>query len=254
MAEDHCSFNDVFQLSDVPWIGVSLENRTNLWLNVQHLFAEFLPIPHKRSHAQWEDVFHSLPQWGEFEGHDVQTEKQVFTECAARHLLLEVTVGGRDKAEVYLNVVHATHATERAFLQDPQQFGLHHQIQITDLVQKHRPSLGLFEEAQLPLVGAGECATLVAEELALEQFPRDRRAVDTNKGACSSDSIVVQDARDEFFPCAGLALKQHCSFRIQCHVANLCDQLLHRRTIGNQIGQSILALHVLHFERDPSAQ
>src|SRR5437867_1338517 len=105
LAEDHGSFNDVFQLSDVPWIGVSLENRTNLWLNVQHLFAEFLPIPHKRSHAQWEDVFHSLPQWGEFEGHDVQTEKQVFTECAARHLLLEVTVGGRDKAEVYLNVV-----------------------------------------------------------------------------------------------------------------------------------------------------
>ena len=82
-----------------------------------------------------------------------------------------------------MDIIHAAQATERAFLQDPQQLGLHPQIEVTDLIQKHRPGLGLFEEAMLPLVSTGECATLVAKELALEQFPRDRRTVDTNKGA-----------------------------------------------------------------------
>src|SRR5207249_5182354 len=116
LAEDHRAFNDVFQLSDVPRVGIALENGSGFRVNVQHFFAELLPVPHERPHAQRDNVFRSLPQWGEIEGHDVQTEKQVFAECAARHFLLEISVGGRDETEIHLNIVHAAHATERTFL------------------------------------------------------------------------------------------------------------------------------------------
>ena len=74
---------------------------------------------------------------------------------------------------------------------------------LADLVEEHGPPGGRLEQAGLGLVGAGERALLVAEQLALEQALGERRAVDGDEaarsraatgGGCSSRHHLLADA------------------------------------------------------------
>ena len=66
-----------------------------------------------------------------------------------------------------------------ALLQHAQQLHLERRRQLADLVEEQRAAVGRPEEAGLALVvGAGEGALLVAEQLALEQRLGQRAAVD----------------------------------------------------------------------------
>ena len=57
-------------------------------------------------------------------------------------------------------------------LQDAQDLGLRVGAHVADFVEKQRAAIGLLEPADPLLVGAGERALLVAEELGLEEgFP-----------------------------------------------------------------------------------
>ena len=55
-------------------------------------------------------------------------------------------------------------------------------MHLADLVQEDRSVVRVLELAELALLGAGEGALLEAEELALEQLRRQRRAVDLHEG------------------------------------------------------------------------
>ena len=56
---------------------------------------------------------------------------------------------------------------------------------VADLVEEERAAVRGLELADAPLVGAGERAALVAEELALEELVRDRRAVERDERAAA---------------------------------------------------------------------
>ena len=93
-------------------------------------------------------------------------------------------------------------------LQDAQQLDLRARRHLADLVEKQRAALGLLEQAALARFGAGECAALVAEQLAFQQIVRQRAAVDRNERKIAARAQVVERARGQLLAGPGLALHQ----------------------------------------------
>ncbi len=92
-----------------------------------------------------------------------------------------------------------------ALLQDPQQARLRLQRHVADLVQEQRAALRLLEAAGGAHGGAGEGPLLVAEQLGLDQFARDRRHVDRDERSLAPLAVIVQRTRDQFLAGPGLA-------------------------------------------------
>src|SRR5690606_33905554 len=76
---------------------------------------------------------------------------------------------------------------------------------LADLVEEDRPAFGALEEAHLALQGSRECASLVAEELALEELLGERRAVDTEEGLVRPRRELVDALGEDLLARARLA-------------------------------------------------
>src|SRR5690606_30866413 len=87
----------------------------------------------------------------------------------------------------------------------PQQLGLRRQRQLADLVEEERAVAGVFERAPPQAIGAGERATLVAEELALDELLRQRGTIDRDERRLRAWAQAVQLARHELFARSALA-------------------------------------------------
>src|SRR5213080_4804763 len=69
--------------------------------------------------------------------------------------------------------------------------------------------MGHLEAPDLLRDGPGERAPLVTEELTLEEPRRNGRAIDLDEGSLAAAASVVNGARDQFLPRAGLAEDEH---------------------------------------------
>ena len=105
------------------------------------------------------------------------------------------------------------HPFERAGLQHPQQLRLQLAGKVSDLVEEERAAGGDLEAADHSRHGAGEGAFLVAEQLALDQCGRQRRAVDRDERPRAAPAAVVERARDQLLAGSGLAQDQHRRIR-----------------------------------------
>ena len=94
----------------------------------------------------------------------------------------------------------AAEPLELVLLQHAQDLGLRVRAHVADLVEEQRAAVGLLEAADALLVGAGERALLVAEELGLEQVLLQRRAVHLDEVARGAVRVVV-DRRRRSAPC-----------------------------------------------------
>ena len=83
-----------------------------------------------------------------------------------------------------------------------------------DLVEEERAALGPLELAGLARDRAREGAAFVAEQLALEQLARQRRAVHLDEGTLPAARRRVERARDDLLAGAALALDQHGHVRL----------------------------------------
>src|SRR6266571_1519725 len=82
-------------------------------------------------------------------------------------------------------------------------------MKVADLVEEDGAAMGRLELADLELVGAGEGASLVTEQLALQQVPRHGGAVDLDEGPSPPGGEMVDRVGDELFAGAGLARDDH---------------------------------------------
>src|SRR5207245_1178503 len=80
----------------------------------------------------------------------------------------------REDADVDALLRRPTDGAHFALLEHAEQLHLHGQRELADLVEEHRPALGLAEDAEVLRGRAGERRLLVAEELTLEERLRDR--------------------------------------------------------------------------------
>ena len=82
-----------------------------------------------------------------------------------------------------------------ALLERAQELGLQRERHLADLVEEERAAVGLLEEARRALLGVGERAAHVAEQLALEQRLGHRRAVDARRTGRSRRRLRAWSAR-----------------------------------------------------------
>ena len=151
----------------------------------------------------------ALAQRRQHDRQHVQAIEQVFAEAPLTHFLLQVPVRGGDHAHVHVEVHRPADALERLLLEKPQQLRLERRHHLADLVEKHRPAIGRFEQAALLPIRARERAALVAEQLAFEQGLGQRRAGDVHERTDGARAGVVEDLRREILPGAALARQQH---------------------------------------------
>ena len=128
------------------------------------------------------DVLAALAQRRHTQSNDVQAVEQVVAESAAPHLGGRGRDWWRQSAAHRLDAPVAAHALELALLQHAQQLGL----RAPAPSRRFRPGRPCRRRPAraCPFFArrAGECALLVAEELAFEQRLGQRRAVDGDEG------------------------------------------------------------------------
>ena len=116
---------------------------------------------------------------------------------------------------------------ELALLQHAQQLHLRRQVDVADLVEKQRAALGELEPAFLALLGAGEGALLVAEELRFDQAVGQRRAAHLDERLVRARRVVVDGVRDQLLAGARLAANEHRGVG-RGHLRHLLVHLAHR--------------------------
>ena len=143
---------------------------------------------------------------------------------------------GTDDADVDLERVVVAHAADLAALEHAQQLGLHGSGQFADFVQEQRAAVGDLEQADPVIVGAGEGAFAVAEQLALDQVFGQRAAIDGDERHVASRALVVHGAGHQFLAGAGFAADQHGGVRGGDFRDQLADAL-HRQAVADQAGR-----------------
>src|ERR1017187_10538797 len=182
---------------------------------------------------------------------DIEAIEEVAAQLAALHRLLRVLVGGRDDAHVNRGFGLAAQAAELAVFEDAEQLGLGGGRHLADLVEQQRALLGEFEAAGAALDGPGECAFLVAEDLALDQRLRDGGAVDRDEWLQAAGAEVVQAAGCEFLAGAALAGDQDRDVG-GCDALDHLEDRLHRRRRADQRAENagVAGLAAGNFEFD----
>jgi hypothetical protein len=115
------------------------------------------------------DVVLALAQRRHLDRNDVQAVVEVLAELARLHHRRQIAVGRRDQPHVDAQRARAAEPLELVLLEHAQDLGLRARAHVADFVEEQRAAVGLLEAADALLVGAGERALLVAEQLRLEQ-------------------------------------------------------------------------------------
>ena len=115
------------------------------------------------------DVFRPVAQRTDHHADDVQAEVQILPEAAALRHLPQVPIRARDESRVDFDGDRLADGHDLLLLDHAQQFGLQIERDFADLVEEQRAGVGGADQAQHALLGAGERAADVSEELALEE-------------------------------------------------------------------------------------
>src|SRR5262249_16189989 len=191
---------------------------------------------------QRQDVLGPLAQRRNRDRDDVEPIEEVLAELALFHHRLERAVRGGDDPDVDLDVPRAADTLEHAFLQAAEQLRLTVRRHLADLIEEQRAAIGELHQPLLPPARVGEGAFLVAEQLALEERLRDRRAVDFHERAVAARALVVQTFRDELLAGSALAMNED---RVRLAARELADDLA-QAPRGIRFADELIAL-VLAF-------
>jgi hypothetical protein len=131
---------------------------------------------------------------------------------AGLHLVVERPRGGGDEPGVDGDLLGAADPHELVVLEKAQQFRLHSEGKLADLVEKERAVVGRLELAPGLLGRPREGALLVAEELALEERFGHGGAVDRHEGPPAPGRQVVYPSGEHLFAGAALADEREGDF------------------------------------------
>ena len=162
--------------------------------------------------------------------------------------------------------LRAAEPLEDALLQDAEQLHLDVARQVADLVEKQRRMVGRFEPADLPRHGIGERAALVAEQRALDERRRHRRAVHAHHLALAPRAHLVNRFGQDFLADPGFAEQEHGG-RSGRDLLDLREDVGHRCAVGDdparrplrvedraaQVVFSRAIAQLLQFARAPAA-
>ena len=118
------------------------------------------------------DVASAIAQRWKRNRKHVQPVEEVAAEPTLPDFVGEVTIRGSNDADVDIDRTRAAQTFDLPLLHDPQEPRLQLEWQFAHFVQKHRPSVGELEPADLGRIRSGERTPLSPEQLALDQRRR----------------------------------------------------------------------------------
>ena len=141
--------------------------------------------------GQGRDVLDPFAQRRQAQPDHIQAMEQVLAEQALLHALLQRLVGSSNDAHVDAHRLRTADAVEAAFGQHAQQARLQFDRHVADFVQEQGAAVRFLEAATAQVVGAGERAALMAEQLGLQQVARDGCRVQRHKGAAGAHAMAM---------------------------------------------------------------
>ena len=189
------------------------------------------------------DVLRPVAQRRDAQRENGEAVIEVLSEGPFAHPLLEVAVRGGDDPHVHALGQRRSHAEHLARDEDAEQLGLKRKGHLPRLIEKQRAAVGSFEDPGARPVGAGECAALVPEELALEQGLGEAGAVDRQEDPLGSAARLVEGTGDELLPAARLAQNQDRRVGRREALHQLA-QLPYRRTLPDQLARANEEAHL----------
>src|SRR5262249_34371816 len=132
----------------------------------------------------------------------------------------------------------APEALEFALLQDTQQFDLQGQVQVTNLIEKQRATIGQLEAPLLQGLGPGKGALLMAEQLRLNERFGEGRTADLDERSFGPRRVVVYRMGNQLLAGPRFTTNEHGGIG-RSHLGNLLVDLPHAATIANDIGKVI---------------
>ncbi len=199
---------------------------------------------------QEHDIIGALPKRWYVDLDDVQTEVEVLAEHTGFDALPQVPVGRGDQPHVRA----ARHAVDSdrldlSSLGKSQEYCLHSQTHLAELVEKQRAAIGLSHQPRLVSIGAREASSRMPEQFGLEKRFRNSAAVDRHKCARRTSALLVNKPRDDLF--ARACLTEHEHLRIGARSGfDLATQRHNGRAFPQQQGQ----IFPWHWERRHLAQ
>src|SRR5690606_35146822 len=146
-----------------------------------------------------------VPQRRQGDRDDREAVIDIFPQPPLLQRLLHVLVRGRDDPDVDRDLLLAAEPPERPLLERPQQLDLDVRLHLRDLIQEERAAVRELEAARLFVDRAGERALFVAEELVLEDLPREGAAVHRDEGPLLAGRLLVYGPGDQLLAGAALA-------------------------------------------------
>src|ERR1700722_14861062 len=211
--KDHSAFNKVLQFADVTRPAISYERihslrRDRVDSPVHAPRVEFCEMP-----DQLRNVFRALPQRGNNDRKYLQPIVEVFAKRGLLYHCGQITMSGRDEADVHLVSTVAAQPLKFLFLQYTQQFCLEFKWNVADFIKKKGAFVSEFESSRLLRDRSGERPLFVSEKFTFEKPKRDCGAVQFDEGSLPAAAQIVNGSRNQFFSGARLALNNHAGIR-----------------------------------------
>src|SRR5437667_3741765 len=142
------------------------------------------------------------------DGEDVEPIVKVAAELSFSDHRFQVPIGCGDQAYVDFFRSCAAQALKFTFLQSTQKLGLQLKRDVADFIEKQRSLVRQFETPDPLRNGAGECAPLMAKELAFEQAGGDGGTIKFDKRSFSTPAAIMNGPCYQFFTSSRFSEKQ----------------------------------------------
>ena len=174
--------DDVLQFADIARPGIAFQRVQGRGGQARRFAVHPLAVQAQEMLGEREDVVGAVPQRRQPHLGNIQPIQQIPAKPSGRHCLIQVDVGSRNQANIDGNGPACADPDYFPLLQNPQQFDLHGERQIADLVQEQRAAVCCLKPAFSAPGGAGERPGFMAKEFAFGQLFADCTAIDGKKG------------------------------------------------------------------------
>src|SRR5690606_4215607 len=198
----------VVELADVAGPAVGSEALAHVLSEVERFALELRGESPVEELDERRDVLDSLPERRKRDRRGLEAVVEILAKGAFDDEIAQDSIGRGDQSKVDWRRRSAAEPSHFALLKHSQEFPLLGEIELADLVEKERPSVGSFDEASFRAFGARERSSFEAEDLGFEERLGNRRAVLGDERAVATRAEAMDGIRDELLSGAALAFDE----------------------------------------------
>ncbi len=219
--------NQRSQLSDVTAPGVLGEDEQGPRRDVGRIALQSSSLQTKEMLEEERDVGGPISKRRNPDHEATEAVEEVVAQLALVEGRCRVEAGDTQEAHIDLPCPQASERTHEPRLDKMQKLRLNGKRTVQYLIEEQRPAVELFKDPRAGLLGAAECARLVAEELRLEELRGKRCAVKRKKGPVVPGAGLMNGAGDQVLADSRFSMNPYRSLK-SSQARNRLDQPPHR--------------------------